>query len=983
MSDLLVRLQAAVGDRYRIERELHGGMSRLFLAEERSLERQVVIKVLPPEFANEVSAARFQREIQLAARLQHPHILPVLTSGGGLTPAPPLHNVERGPGGEVPLHSVERAAEGGALLYYVMPYVAGESLRDRLEHDGRLPVAEAVQILTEIADALAYAHAQGIVHRDIKPDNILLYHGHAVLTDFGVAQALTQSHATDARLTYTGLAVGTPGYMAPEQAVGSGTVDGRADIYGLAVVGYEMLAGAPPFDGATAQALVAAHVVRTPRPLSDVRPDVPAHVSAAIAHAMAKDPAARVQTAAAFGGMLTSPSATGGARWRRRRRWLIGAAVAAMLIVAAAATVALRPAETRALDSNLVAIAPFDVLEGDLDVWREGLVDVVSRDLDGVGPLRTVPPTTVVRDWEGQADSVAAARLGRETGAGLAVFGELLGAGTDSVRLGATLLDVAHRRVLAEFEIQDARDRMDRLTDSLAVALLGELGRTRLLGPARFTSLGSTSAPAIRAFLHGEQMFRRTNWDSALAYYGEAVAEDSSFALAWRRMGVALGWQRSGTDELAQAKHLRAAALNRGLGPRDSLLIVADSLSAALLAEAEDTLWYQHARRLFATVEAATRRYPDDPDAWYALGEARFHFGYAPSFGTGLRSALEAFDRAIALDSAYVPAYVHPIDIALTLDGPAAATRYITPYLALDPTDVNAGGIQALEALLDSTSGDESRMRMMVDTLPPEVIRHLILGGLERWPDAGERAVRLYFAADERFGDSLGLPDILPAHLLAYRGHLREAFTRYGAEAPVVVLWGGLLGVLPADTVDTIFRQYRREHNAAEQYAAAWWAARRDTTELRYQLRGIDSLAANSPTAYLRPIYRYGADAARGYLSLARGDTVRALARFEAVPDSLCPWCTVVPLTRAQLVATAGKEREAHALLKRELFAPFEVTNVLWALERGRVSERLGDRATAADAYRFVADVWRNADPELRPMVKEAQAGLRRIGREK
>jgi tRNA A-37 threonylcarbamoyl transferase component Bud32/tetratricopeptide (TPR) repeat protein len=954
MSDFVARLQAAVGDRYRIERELHGGMSRLFLAEERSLERKVVIKVLRPELATEVSAARFQREIQVAARLQHPHILPVLTAGEVRAPT----------------------LGGDALLYYVMPYVEGDSVRDRLEREGRLPVADAVQVLTEIADALAFAHAQGVVHRDIKPENILWFHGHAVLTDFGVAQALTQAHATDARLTYTGLAVGTPGYMAPEQALGSGTVDGRADLYGLAVVGYEMLAGGPPFDGDSAQAMVAAHIVRTPRPLSEVRAEVPPNVSAAIARAMAKEPTARVQTAEEFRQLLTTEHV---APRRRRRLWLIGAAGATALLAVLAGTVGRRSAPRSTLDTNLVAIAPFDVLDQGLDLWREGLVDVLSRDLDGIGPLRTVPPTTVVRRWRGQADTVAATRLGRATGAGLTVFGELLAAGPDSVRLLATLLDVEHQRVLGEFRLQDASNRMDQLSDSLSAAVLRDLGQTRSVTASRVAALGTRSRPALRAFLHGEQMRRQANWDSAVAYYGQAVAEDSSFALAWSRLGGALGWQRSGEGDFASAEHLRAATLNRGLSPRDSLLLVTDSLSAALFSETQDRLWYHHARRLFATAELATKRYPQDPAAWYALGEARYHFGYVPGVGVGLRAALAAFDRAIALDSAFAPAYIHPIDMALTLDGPTAARRYIKPYLALNPTDGNAEAIRALASLLNTTAADEDHLRGMVDTLPADVIRRLIVEGLERWPDAAERATRLYLAAEQRFGDSLGLPDILPAHLLAYRGHLREAFSLYGTDAPIVVLWSGLLGILPADTVDVIFRQYRRQHNPAEQYAAAWWAARRDTLELRRQLQDLDSLAADSASTDVRSISRYGADAARAYLSLARGDSATALAQFKAVPDSLCPWCTVVPLTRVRLAMAARQDQEAHALLERQLFAPFQVTNVLWAYERGRVGERVGDRIMATDGYRFVARVWQNADPRLHGYVIEAKAGLRRL----
>ena len=235
MTDALDRLRAALADRYVLGRELGGGaMSRVFVAEETELGRQVVIKVLPPELAASVSLDRFRREIQLAASLQHPHIVPLLSAG-----------------------------QAGDLLYYSMPLVEGESLRARLRRDGELPVAEAVRILRDVADALSYAHAHGVVHRDIKPDNVLLSDGHALVTDFGVAKALDQ--ARQSSLTSTGLALGTPAYMAPEQAAADPHTDHRADIYALGVLGYEMLTGRPPFTAPTAQAVVAAHMTQRRR----------------------------------------------------------------------------------------------------------------------------------------------------------------------------------------------------------------------------------------------------------------------------------------------------------------------------------------------------------------------------------------------------------------------------------------------------------------------------------------------------------------------------------------------------------------------------------------------------------------------------------------------------------------------------------------------------------------------------------------------
>ena len=290
MDDLAARLQATLGDAFLLERELAGGTaSRLFLALERALDRRVVVKVLPPDAATEVSAARFKREMSLAAHLQHPHILPVLSAGAR-----------------------------GDLLYYVMPYVDGESLRNRLQREGRLSIEDGLAILREVADALAVAHAAGIVHRDVKPGNILLQGGHAMLADFGVAHALEEARG-GRRLTDPGTAVGTPGYMSPEQAVGESSVDARSDVYALAIVGYEMLAGAPPFTGRTVQAVVAAHLAQPPKSLRDVRPEVPGAVADAIGRALAKDPADRFQTAAAFRNALPLPA---GAYPRGRRSGL-------------------------------------------------------------------------------------------------------------------------------------------------------------------------------------------------------------------------------------------------------------------------------------------------------------------------------------------------------------------------------------------------------------------------------------------------------------------------------------------------------------------------------------------------------------------------------------------------------------------------------------------------------------------------------------
>jgi len=269
VSGVLEGLRAQLDGTYRIDRELGGGgMSRVFLAEEIALGRRVVLKVLAPELASVLSAERFEREIRVAARLQHPHIVPLLAAG-----------------------------RAGDALYYTMPLIEGESLRSHLDKQGELPVPQATQLFREVADALAYAHREGVVHRDIKPDNILLSHRHAMVTDFGVARAVSEA-VGGSTLTHTGLAVGTPAYMAPEQAAADAHTDHRADLYALGLVAYEMLAGHPPFRGTTPQALVSAHMTQAPPRLREARPSVPADLAAVIHRCLEKRPADRYEDAA-------------------------------------------------------------------------------------------------------------------------------------------------------------------------------------------------------------------------------------------------------------------------------------------------------------------------------------------------------------------------------------------------------------------------------------------------------------------------------------------------------------------------------------------------------------------------------------------------------------------------------------------------------------------------------------------------------------
>jgi serine/threonine-protein kinase len=414
-------LQSALGDRYTVTRELgRGGMATVYLAEDAKHGRQVAIKVLHPELAAALGTARFLREIETAAQLSHPHILSLHDSG-----------------------------EADGFLYYVMPYVEGESLRDKLQREEQLPVEEALAIATEVADALSFAHSQGVVHRDIKPENILLSGGHALVADFGIARAVTQ--AGGERLTETGLAIGTPDYMSPEQAGGEDALDGRSDQYGLACVVYEMLAGAPPFTGPTPQAVLARHAVDPVPPIRTIRATITEAIDAAVRRALAKQPSGRYPTATGFADALRAKPATTHP-WRVR-----GAVLAATVVAAIIAVVMLRggggaaPAPAVPLDTNLIAVMPFRISAADssLQYLREAIPQLLELTFGGKRTaFATVDPATIAIAWEsavsdGQVDLEEGkhVEIARRFGAGLALRGAVVGS-REALQVMGALRDV-------------------------------------------------------------------------------------------------------------------------------------------------------------------------------------------------------------------------------------------------------------------------------------------------------------------------------------------------------------------------------------------------------------------------------------------------------------------------------------------------------------------------------------------------------------
>ena len=669
-----------------------------------------------------------------------------------------------------------------------------------------------------------------------------------------------------------------------------------------------------------------------------------------------------------------------------------------VLVGGISAFIASRVGANPSLDGNLVAVAPFDVLDRRFDLWHEGLVDYFSKNLDGAGPFRTVSPTVVVRRWKGPADPSSARSLGRRTGARLVVFGQIVSAGSSSARVRLTLLDAGTGQVLTELEQTDLADRIDRLADSLTTRLLNHLGRIRSETHLPLAPVHTKSLLALKAFLRGEQLLRRFSLDSAIQAYEEAVDGDGSFALALHHLGLVRAWRGESGGPLG----LRAGRANHGLAPRDSLLIVADSLEAAS-DDPLDTAYWSHRVRKVATLEEASRRYPDDPEVWYELGEARFHLGYV--VGSTIPQTADAFHRAIALDSAFAPAYIHLVQLALDWNDTTAAGRYIRGYVGLTLGVREGAGIRLVGQLIDPLGGSSSELRATLETASANVLFDA-WRSLQRNPAAGETAVRLLrLLTSGRPGVGMSSDTNATRYLLAtelvYRGHLREARSMIGARLSVPYGELAALGIVPEDSATATFDRWL--HDPTERapvadppwvtrchrsfLAARWWAGRQDTVPLLRLMRMGDS-AARSAGAVVKIVdARADANLARATLALARHDTADALRQFVAFPESLCagqssslaPSLAPLHLMRFELLAATGHDREAALVFDRQVTAPLTIGSVMATLERGRIAERLGDRTTAVRMYRFVVDVWSNPDPELHVPVSEARAALARL----
>ncbi|WP_148306116.1 serine/threonine-protein kinase [Gemmatirosa kalamazoonensis] len=982
-------LQAAFGAAYRVERELDGGgMSRVFVATEVALGREVVVKVLPPELTGAISVERFRREIAIAARLQHAHIVPLLAAGES---------------------SGDDRPAWAPLLYYTMPFVRGESVRARLTRVGALPIAESVSVARDVASALAYAHREGVVHRDIKPENVLLTEHDAVVVDFGVAKAL-RAAATDASaLTSAGLALGTPSYMAPEQATADPLADHRVDLYALGVLAYEMLAGTPPFAGRGAQALIAAHVAEPPEPIEHRRPDVPPALAALVMRCLAKNPADRPPTAdeivraldaldvrATPADTSVTPHATRppepDARRTTRRTLGIAALASAAVLVGGGAWIASRLRDPPVLvDRDAVAVLPFRVVGGDasLRLLREGIPDLVAALL--TGRVHAVDVRTVLAAWRAAGGERldlprdAAMLLARRVGAGAVIEGSAIVA-PGSLSLDGTLLS-AHDGRERHASARGAATALPALLDSVVGKLLAlDAGEN----DERATALAGVPLAALQHYLEGRSLERAGRYNDATAAYARAMDADSTFALAALRLWLtSTNWTPSA--RAADAHRLVARYADR-LGPRDRLLL-------GSTAELERPRTCAESLREH---EQGVAQAPDMPDLWYLLGETLVHCGPAMGIDDALRRALNAFDRVLALDSSYAGVRDHYAPTYHLLGDTARERRAVDAALhdpALADSRLFTGFIQ----------GDSATMRAALAELErgPAWMAGAALGlavtyaGGTRAEAAEPLLARVRRAAvttadrdraerqTREFTLTRGQPSRAAAAMRASPGGVDTAFALLAA-----LFWDGD-STLARSVRDGARRTLDAPLDTAPSRNAVLTAfavgedaaARRDTASTRRAIAALRSVPASPAAPWSNaPARRFALLLDAQIAALERRSDAHAL--LVAADSMLREGPGGRELEGAgNLIVASLWEREGD--LPRALAAtgrrrvdtsiPFAFSTYL--RERARLAERGGAREEAIRAYRHYLTLRRNAEPSFAVHLASVRDALARLER--
>ena len=864
--DEVDRLRAALADRYELDREIgHGGMAHVYRAHDRHHGRDVAIKVLRPELTAAVGTERFLREIHFEARLQHPHILPLYDSG-----------------------------EADGLLYYVMPYVEGETLRDRIRREKQLPITDALHITKEVADALSYAHAHDVVHRDIKPANILLSGEHAVVADFGIAKAI--SSAGEEALTGTGIAIGTPEYMSPEQGSGEEGVDRRSDIYALGCVLYEMLAGQPPFTGRTVQGVLARHRNERPPPLRVVRPSLSAELEGAVERALAKVPADRFPSVTDFAEALeharhdtTAPVAER-PQAKPRPHWRLLAGLGAAVVAGVVVWRALAPAP-RAPDPNKVMVFPLAAY-GDTTAARlgEAVAIMIGSAFEHSEPLKWIDGWTwLTAEQRADARSLTGATarsLALRQGARYLVEGSIL-RGADSATIVLRLYDASGDSLVARVREAGRPDETSLLQLGMraTVGLMPALVQPGPgLDPTLAPQLAERRPDAIANWLQGEREYRRAQFGDALGHFRRAVEADSALALAAVHGAATAIWLEREEEAisllnsaLAHERSLPAKHVELARGLRSYSLGVSDSaIRHFQRALAMDSTWGL---------------------AWMGLGEVHFHL-----IVPGIRSdsaANAAFLLARRQDPSFSPALYHLAELALTRHDIAQARQFAREFHASVP---DADRAFQLDLMISCADGERTDWQAAALRSPLEaLLAAKWLSGTGAYPTCATQGFGAVLGSDsasrsERWGAVLGLQSVLVAlgryqeavAVLdsANRSGVPEAMGLFVVDAAA----GAPLEKRAEEVIASLAGDYPEMSSRRLWYHGIWESHRGDLGRVKAIAQALDNTARQSK----EPDDRMRADAMAARASLLGGDTagaINALRRLRpAAPSTSLMW---------------------------------------------------------------------------------------------
>lgn len=879
MSDADTALAAALADHYRIERVLgEGGMATVYLAHDLKHDRPVALKVLKPELAHALGPERFEREIKLAARLQHPHILTVLDSGVAVV----------GQRSTVDTSTADdRRPPTVDLLFFTMPYVEGESLRDRLNREKQLPLDDAIRIAREAALALEYAHQHGVVHRDIKPENLLLTNdGSTLVADFGIARGLASG---DERLTQTGTSIGTAAYMSPEQAAGEQAVDARSDIYSLAIVLYEMLAGETPFAAATPQATIARRFTDTPRPLRAVRESVPEPVERAVQKALSRTTADRFATTRQFaealqlpatiaatpapGMLITTPAAP------RPRRWspaLITLAIGFILGLGVLFAWRSRQGDAVPAGPRLLAVLPFENIGDSANAYfADGVTDEVRGKLSGLATLRVIAGGSS-KDYRGSTKSLL--EIGRELGVSYLLVGKVRWArspdGSELVRVSPELVQVSGSAPISLWQQPFDANPADvfkvqaQIASQVATALGTELGAREQHELARNPTSNSA---AYDLYLKGQALSSPDAGTSrqAAQYYEQAVALDSTFVDAWTQLGRAMlrVYVNGSRDPVASGRAREAVMRALALDP---------SSVAALTAAASmyGTAGFEDPAKAETMVAKALRIAPNDAQVLRLAGIMEMDVGKFTEAVATLERARKVDPRSRSTLGVLQQAYVfqHRYD-----DARAAGTA----ALAIAPDDLNLLQWQVMTHLAQGDlAGGQVEIRSAIDrgVAAPAVVAFFAGYQELSWAldQSGQQLLfRLTPAAFDNdrawWGQSLATASWEQGDLAGARAYADSALALSAAQ----------LAASPDDP------QFRALHAVLLAYLGRGDEARSEIA----RAMALSTTAASSDRAYLAML--------RVRVSLALGDTDQALDGIESLLKEQSPvtpaWLRIDP----------------------------------------------------------------------------------------